>query len=177
MRNENRSLRTKRLAVSALLIALGEAILALGALTGVADLSAVALAACFPVYAAIEMKPGYASAVWFVTAGLGWLILPVKDTALIYTALGYYALVKRAAERIPRVWEWVVKLLWVSASGAAVLLISHYLLTPGVAWESRVWLILLFGFAALAAFLLYDVLLTRLITIYLYKWRRRFGIR
>ena len=177
MRSEDLKLRTKRLAVSALLIALAEVILALGAVSGIADLTAVAVAACFPVYAAIEMTSGYAWSIWFATSGLAWLLLPVKETALLYTALGYYALIKRAAERLPRVGEWLLKLLWVSASGAAVLLVSHYLLTPGADAESRLWMIALFGVAALGAFFLYDVLLTRLITLYLVKWRERFRIR
>lgn len=179
MRREELRLRTRRLAVCALLVALGEVILALGALTGVADLSAVALTAFFVVYTVIEMKQGYAWSVWLVTAGLAWLLIPAKETALLYTALGYYPLVKRLAERLRRIPEWIVKIVWVGASGAAALAISHYLLTPEANNENRLRLpiIALFAVVALAAFIVYDILLTRLITIYLVRWRDRFRIR
>ena len=69
---------TRRLAVSAMLAALGVVLLWLGALVEVLDLSMAAIASMLAVFAVIEMSRRYAILVYAVTALLSLLLLPVR---------------------------------------------------------------------------------------------------
>ncbi len=169
--------RTKCLTVSALLAALGVAILALGSLLDTLDLSVAALASFFCVYAVIEMRGGYPWMIWAVTSGLAFLLLPQKSPALFYLLLGFYPMIKERIERLPRVAAWVVKLAWLHLAGAAAILAFRFLLAPNAAFESRVWMLALFYVAVVFCFVLYDIAMTRLITFYLLRLKGRFGIK
>ena len=169
--------RTKCLTVSALLAALGVVLLALGSLLDTLDLSVAALASFFCVYAVIELRGGYPWMVWVVTSGLAFLLLPQKSPALFYFFLGFYPILKEKIEKLPRLAAWVVKLAWLHVAGALAFLGFHYLLAPGAALESRVWMLVLFYVAVVFCFVLYDIALTRLITFYLLRLKGRLGIK
>ncbi len=177
MKREQLQRRTKCLTVSALLIALGVALLALGSLLETLDLSVAALASFFCIYAVIEMRGGYPWAIWVVTTGLAFLLLPQKSPALFYFLLGFYPIIKEKMERLPRFASWVVKILWVHVAGAVAILAFRFLLAPNATMETRIWMIALFYVAVIFCFVLYDIALTRLITFYLLRLKGRFGIR
>ena len=75
--------KTKRLSISAVLTALSVAIMYIGALTGVLDISAVVIASFAVMLADFELRIPYNLMVYAGTSVLSFLILPNKQTALM----------------------------------------------------------------------------------------------
>jgi hypothetical protein len=163
---------TRRLAVSAMLAALGVVLLWLGALVEVLDLSVAALASMLAVFAVIEMGRRYAVLVYVVTALLSLLLLPVKTSALVYAVFaGYYPVLKAVLEgKLPRLAAWCLKVAIFGAAVAAALFVSARVLLFDL---SRLWANWWYLLLTVPVFLLYDVALTRLISAYIQKWRAR----
>ena len=154
-----------------MLSALGVVILYLGAIVEVLDLSLAALVPIFVIYVAIELGGPWPWLVYGVTGLLAWLLLPQKFGAVVYLGfMGWYPMVKQWAERhLPRLLSLVVKL----AAFQVVLLVAYGCVRV---FSVDLSLGVKLGYAALFAnvtFLLYDFVLTRFITLYIYRWRRR----
>ncbi len=177
MRPEKIRRQTICLTLSALLSALGIVLLALGSLFETLDISMAALASFFCVYAVIEMRGGYPWMIWVVTGGLAFLLLPQKTPALFYLFLGHYPMIKALVERLPLTISWVIKLAWLHVSGLLIFLGVRFLFAPGTQWDPRVWYWILLYICAVAAFVLFDLALTRIITFYLVRLQKRMGIR
>ena len=177
MRSEKMRRRTICLTLSALLAALGVVLLALGSLFETLDISVAALASFFCIYAVIEMRGAYPWMIWVVTSGLAFLLLPQKSPALFYLFLGHYPMVKALTERLPRAVSWVVKLVWLHLSGALAFVAARFLLAPGAEWDPRVWYWAVLYVCAVGGFILFDIVLTRLITLYLVRLQKRLGIK
>ena len=171
-RQEQRK-RTRRLAVSAMLTALGVVMISLGSLIEVLDLCTAGLAALLCVLVMIEYGRGYPWGVYAATALLSFLLAPQKNPALIYAVCGFYPIVKAYIERLPRALGAVLK------SGVfAVLEVG--LITLGDLITGADAIMPWYYYAALyvmgfVTLWLYDILLTRLITRYFRQWRARIG--
>ena len=176
MKRKDLRRRTLSLTISALLSALGVILLALGSLLETIDLSVAALASFFVIYAVIELKGAYPWMMWIVTALLAWLLLPQKSPALFYTLIGFYPILKEKAERFRPVLSWVFKLVFFHLSALLAYLGFRFLLTPATI-ETRVWVLAFVYLLALICFILYDIVLSRLITFYLKKLRSRLGLK
>ena len=176
MKRKDLRRRTLALTISALLSALGVILLALGSLLETIDLSVAALASFFVIYAVIELKGAYPWMMWIVTAGLAWLLLPQKSPALFYTLIGFYPILKEKAERFRPVLSWVLKLIFFHLSALLAYLGFRFLLTAS-SMETRVWVLAFVYLLALICFILYDIVLSRLITFYLKKLRSRLGLK
>lgn len=140
----------------------------------------------FPTFAGIllillviNLGYGYAAAVYFVTAVLSFLLVTDKEAVLYYTAfLGFYPIVKSLIERIPsKVVQYIVKFALFNICIIAAFYIG--LLVLSIPKESFTlfgvylpWLFLIFGNIF---FILYDLCVTRIVTIYLIKWHNRFN--
>lgn len=169
---ERRRKTTRRLAAAALMAALGTALLTVGAFVDVLDLTAAALASLTVVFAVIELRGPYPYMIYAVTALLSILLLPVKTPGLVYALFaGYYPVVKAVFERhFPRPVAWLFKILLFNAALAlAVFLVVRFFMAPGTVERWHYWLLLI----GTPVFILYDLALTRLITAYLLRWRRR----
>ncbi len=177
MRSQKMRRQTICLTLSALLAALGVVLLGLGSLFETLDLSMAALASFFCIYAVIEMRGGYPWMIWAVTTGLAFLILPQKTPALFYLFLGHYPMIKALTERLPRTVSWVIKLVWLHLSGLLIFLTMRFLLAPSATWDFRAWYWILLYLGVLAAFILFDLALTRIITFYLVRLQKRIGIK
>ena len=167
-----RNKTTRRLAAAALLAALGTVLLAVGALVDVLDLSMAAIAALTVVFAVIELRGPYPYLIYAVTSLLGLLLLPSKTPALIYALFaGYYPIVKAVFERhFPRPVAWLFKILLSNAALAlSVFLVVRFFMAPGSVERWHYWLLLI----GTPVFILYDYALTKLITVYLLRWRGR----
>ena len=158
-----------------MLSALGVVILYLGAVIEVLDLSLAALAPILVIYVAIELGGSWPWLVYSVTGLLALLLLPLKFGALVYVLFsGVYPMVKQWAERkLPRLPALAVKLGMFNLSLLAAWLLLRVLALP-----------LDMGLPLLAAavfcevtFLLYDFVLTRFISIYVYRWRHKLRFR
>lgn len=168
--------QTKYLTVSAMLAALGVILLGLGALVDTLDLTCAALASILCVWAVIEMGGAYPWMIWAVTAFLSILLLPQKTPGCLYLFIGLYPMLKEKLERLPRAAEWVLKVVVFHAMIALCWVVLR-IFVPAEAELTFGWLLLGTYALALAAFLLYDYSLTKLISFYLLKLQKRLGLK
>ena len=169
---EKRIKGTRALVVAAVLAALGVLCLALGSLLQVLDLSMAVIASLFAVFAVIELGDKYAWLVYAVTAILSVLLIPTKTAPLVYLCFaGYYPILKAKLEaRLPRFVSWLLKILLFNAMLALMVFLLLKVLLITLPSPHYYWLLLLLT----PVFVLYDVSLSRLVTIYLFKLRDRF---
>lgn len=164
----------RRVAASAVMTALGVVILGVGALFEVLDITMAVLASLLTTLAVIEFGGKYAYLIYAATSVLAVLLLPVKTPALLYALFaGYYPMFKALLERTcPRPLAWVFKVVLFNAALALAVFVAWRFFAVGV--ESllgkRYWVLLV----GTPVFVLYDVAMTRLITVYLFRWRRHF---
>ncbi len=157
---------TRGITVSAALTALTVVFLFLGNVFPAGRLAMIAVASLFVTAAVMEAGLGAAAFVFVGGAVLGALILPDKTSALLFALFfGYYPIVKSLAERIGRaVLTWAVKLAAFNVSLTVVWFVFRALLfQPDVlGWSPAV-----IYAAGNAAFVVYDIGLTRLIGLYI----------
>ncbi len=158
-----------------MLCALGVVILYLGSLIEILDLSLAALAPALVIYVAIELGGHWPWLVYLVTGLVALLLLPQKFGAVVYLMFtGFYPMVKQWAERrLPRLFALVGKLVVFNLSLAVAWLLIRLL-----AFEFSAGVPLYYAVAFLElTFLLYDFVLTRFISIYVFRWRSKFRFR
>ncbi len=177
MANSSRK-QIKYLTISAMLSALGVIILALGSFIEVIDLTVAVVASILCVWAVIEMGGIYPWMIWIVTSVVGFLLLPLKTPALFYAiAFGFYPMIKELAEKHPRVLAWVIKIITFHAC-LGLMFLGLWLFFPAMLeGVFQIWMLLLLYVAALAVFIVYDIALSRLITLYVFKFRSRFKLK
>ncbi len=173
------SLQIKHLTLSAMLCALSVVILGLGSVVEVLDITVSVLASLLVVYAVIEIGGAYPWLIWIVTSTIALLLLPLKTPVLFYALLtGYYPILKQKIERhmtILPAWGLKMGVLTVSLGviwGVMRLFLPELLEGPG-GWIAIATMLLL----AVACFILYDICLSRLISVYFTKWQKRFKIK
>ena len=112
--NKDKSMRrrrTRRVAICALLSAMGVVILYLGALIDVLDLSVAVIASLLCVFAVIEMGGVWPWLIYAVVSVLSLVLLPQKSPAVVFALYaGYYPILKSYLERLPRVISFVLKI-------------------------------------------------------------------
>lgn len=176
-----RSKKTKVLVLCATLAALSVVLLSIGSFIEVLDLTAAMLASILTFVAVIEGGRVKAILTYAVTVILGFVLLPVKLPALIYALSGYYPVIKSIIERkSKRIVAIILKAVFFNASLALFLLsvrffVPNFELMP----ELKLGRILTYAVTFLlgnATFALYDILLTRVISLYLFKIRHRLGL-
>ena len=166
----------QRLTTCAMLSALGVIILWFGAVTSVMEPSMAVLASLLCVFAVIEYGKSAPWLVFAVTGVLSLVLLPQKSAAAMYVLFfGYYPIIKEKLERLPRVLAWVWKEVIFNVALIVLLVLSRWLLM-GAQSEPRLLYIAVIVLAEIV-FPIYDIAMTRLISLYLYKLRSRFRIR
>ena len=165
---------TKQLAMAALLTAMSVILLALGALVEVLDISMAVIASFAVILAVIELKGAYPYLIYVATAVLAVALLPIKTPAVMYALFfGYYPIIKEKIERfLPRWAGFLLKIVifnlallgmvWL----ATLLTLPDFLLPEGLQW--------LWFAVCTPVFVVYDVALTRVLTFYLVRLRKRF---
>ncbi len=181
------SKRTKKLTASAVLSAMGVAIMLLGGLVETLDLSMAALASFLCVFAVIELGGAYPWAIFAVTSILSLVLMPYSMTGWFYLLFfGYYAIIKEKVEKLNSVISWVLKFIVFNAALALGVIVAMLMFLPAGATlldtfiyvfgfeESGIWIAV--GMYALinVVFLIYDIAVTKLITVYIYRLRGRF---
>ena len=169
----SRKSETHTLVTAAVVSALGVVILTLGSFIEVLDLSVAVIASLLVAFAVIELGGKYPYLVYVVTALLSMLLLPVKTAPLAYLLfMGYYPILKAKLEkcRMPSLLCWVLKILIFNAVLAIVVLVAVLVLHVPVPAVWYYWMLPLLT----PVFLLYDVVLSRLVTFYLLRLRDRF---
>ena len=138
----------------------------------------------FPAFAGIllvllvfNLGYAYAFAVYFVTAVLSFLLVTDKEAALYYALfLGFYPILKGVIERIPsKPVQYIVKLALFNVCMIAAFYIGISLLSiPKESFNLfGVYLPWVFLILGNIVFIIYDLCITRLVTLYLLKWHDR----
>ncbi len=168
--------QTKILTVCAMLSALGVILLGIGSLIETLDLTTAALASVLCIYAVIEIGGAYPWMIWAVTSLLGLILLPQKSPAVFYLFIGSYPMLKELLEKLPRAVCWILKLAVLHVMLVLVWLVIR-IFFPADAQIDFGWMMLGVYMLGVATFLIYDLALTRLITLYLRRLRGRLGLK
>ena len=164
-----------RIVVTGVLVALSVIILYLGCAIEVLDLTMSAIVSLLVVVIVIEMGYKYAWFAYLATSVLSLLLLPQKSPAIFYTCfMGFYPIIKSHIERLnSSALRWTIKLI----TGNLALVAMFVLLSLFVPDEFEGGLILVATYIlGIVAFVMYDVALTKLISLYFARIRDRVKI-
>ena len=155
--------------------ALGTTVLYIGSFVEALDITMAVIASLLTVVMVIEYGKGAPWSVFCVTAFLSLILLPNKFPALLYALFfGYYPIIKENIERIRlRFLKWTIKLS-VFAAATVLLLILTKLFTGELDVPKGSLLIVIFVILSAVTLVLYDIVLTRIISYYIIRLRHRF---
>ena len=175
-RKNNGADSTKRLTACAMLSALSVVLLYLGSMIQVIDISMSVIASLMCVFAVIEYGKSAPWLVFGVTSVLSLLLLPQKAPALMYVIFfGYYPILKERFERLGTTVCWILKEAVFNVALVFMIIVMKWLLFENLDFPFMLYVV---GVALLeVVFVIYDFALTRLISLYVYKIRRRFKIK
>ncbi len=163
---------TKKLALASVLSALCFIMLLLGSVITVLDLSTAAIASFIIIFCVIELGGYYPYLVWLTVSFISLLMLPDKFGALVFALFsGIYPILKSYLERLPRVLSWVLKLVCFNIVLTLIITLSRFVL--GIPAEEIDFSVMVYGVCNIT-FILYDIASTRIISLYLFKLRKRF---
>ena len=171
---------TKKLTISASLVALGVLFMTLGAFISALDLTTAVLASLLVAFAYLELGSPYTWLIWLATALLSFIFFPGSFMWLTYLLVyGVYPILKGYIEKLPRPLWVVIKLVFVNISMTVMLLFSETLIgqsffgdVSDIPFDPRIvyavmWVLLN------AAFLLYDRLIVVMVVWYNSRLRPR----
>lgn len=166
-----RKKRTKAISFSGIVTALIVVLLFLAGIIDVLDYTASAIAGILVTFILIEFGTSFALSVYFSSSILSLLIIPNKLSALLFVAFcGWYSFVKRYIERFPKVIEMVAKFLIFNSILTVIVFITKFILM----FDSiSIFTYLVVFLTANVAFILYDILITRLIWLYINIYRKK----
>ena len=156
-----------------MLSALAVAIMYIGAMLEVLDLSTAALASICVMLILTELGMKYAFLSYACIGVLSFLLLPTKYAAIMFIGfLGFYPMAKAFFERKFRGWLCLVlKFALLNVCIFAMLLIVRYVMTEALWFEIMVLVI------ANIVFVVYDYALTHLLRAYIFVWRKKLKIK
>lgn len=165
---------------------------ALGGITASLSLVFMLLTAVFPflTYASpeiagtlliimvLELNKKWAFGAYVTVSLLSLFILPDKEAAMMYVGFfGFYPILKPVLEsKLPRVWEWLCKFLVFNASVCVSYLIIVYIFSIPIEGMERFgkWAVPALLAMGNVMFILYDMVISRLVSIYLNRWQKKF---
>ncbi|MBE6596612.1 MAG: hypothetical protein E7641_02980 [Ruminococcaceae bacterium] len=172
-----RSEKTRRVAISAMMSALGVLVLYLGSVIEVLDISMAVIASLFVIFTVIEYGGAYPWAVYIVTGILSAVLLPQKLPAAMYILFfGFYPIIKEKLEKLKkRPLCWVLKMIVFNIC----LFILIFLANKLIYIDAEKYLVFEAIFVLLAnfTFVIYDIALTRLISLYIFRLRKKFKLK
>jgi len=168
MRNNK---KIKAITFSGLSIALIVVLMFMASIFDVLDYSIAAICGVIITFVLIEFGTSSAIGVHAGASILSLILIPNKINALLFVAFcGWYPLVKRYLERVGRTLEMVLKFTVFNVTLTAIFFGAKYLFLFNMDIE---WYIAMY-FIANFTFLMYDILITKLIFLYVHKYRKRF---
>lgn len=170
-----RSSFDKKTVIAGVLAALSVIILYLGGIIEVLDLTMSAVTSLLVVVIVIEMGYSYAWLTYAATSILSLLMLPQKTPAIFYACfMGFYPIIKSYIERInSALLRWIIKL----AVGNAALIFMFLFIKLFVPDEFEGGALLTFTYIlGILAFIMYDIAVSKLISLYFAKIRDRIKI-
>ena len=173
--------KTKCIALCAILAALGIALLFIGSIIDVLDLSAAMFASILTVIPVIEYGKYWPWLTYSATAAAALLILPNKLPAIMYLLAGYYPIIKSKLERLKKPTAWILKFLIFNFS-LALTTVFCKLFLPGVDLSlvpglGGVWSYVILFATGNVMFFLYDLMLSKMILLYVLRLRKKLGMK
>ena len=166
---------TKKVTVSAMVIALGAIFLTLGSAFEVLDLSLAAIASLLVVFVFIELGSPYVWLVWLSTALISFIFFSGSVVWIEYLLVfGLYPILKAYIERAPKIFWLVLKLVYINAVIVALIYLVKWIL--GVPffgeelWYINAGLYVLMN----VAFIAYDMFINVMLRLYFCKYRKIF---
>ena len=188
MGNQRNSTRhtTRRIATCGVFCALAVVVMGLGVVIEMLDLTAAAAAAIILLPILLCYGGKYAGLSYAVTDTLGVLLMPQSLSAWMYAGLtGFYPMVKQRLDRLPRVLGWAVKLLLLTAVLFLYLAVFFFIMMGGEGSLTDAFFagfgeadeppVLAWAVVGLSVFtfVLFDLLIDRLLVIYYIRWQKR----
>lgn len=164
------------LTVSAMISALSVTVLYLGSVIEVLDLTMALVASLLITFVYTEIGDRWEWLSYAVTGLLSALLFQNKFIAAVYILFaGNYPMLKSAIEHIPKkAVQWILKLAAFNAEFALIFVVSKYIFMIADVGYTLNALAYLF---CNTVFILYDVVLGRVIVFYKVKLRKRFAVR
>lgn len=177
------------LTASALLSALGVALLFLGSIIQTLDLSMAAMASFFCLFAVLEFRGVYPWLVFAVTGILAVVLMPYSMGGWFYLLFfGFYPIFKNFVERFKKPISWTLKLLLFNVALFLGTAVAFYLLVGDTTDKNLIDAFsFIFGVEELGpivtagvyllanvTFVVYDIALSKLIILYYFKIRKKF---
>lgn len=169
--------QSSRTAVSGMVAALSVVIMML-TIIPVLTYTAPAFAGILLMVIVIEINKKWAFGVYVAVGILSLLLATDKEAAVMYVAFfGYYPIIKAILEsKLPRVAEWLCKFLIFNITMVAsyFVIIKVFNIPMEDMNELGKYGPLIFLAMGNVVFLLFDIALTRLATLYIVKWQKYF---
>ncbi len=166
--------KTNAVAFSGLATALIVILLFLASIIDVLDYTASAICGLIVTFIIIEFGTKNAVAVYFASSLLSIILIPSKISALLFIAFcGWYSFVKRYIEKIKEPFSYLLKLLIFNSVLGIIIAVTKWVLLID---DFSVLTLITVMVTANVSFVLYDLLITRLIWLYVKVYRKRFKI-
>ena len=178
--------KTKRLALCAVLCALGVVILGFGAVLEVMDITTTMLSSLLLLPVMLCYGNGYAFMTYAVTGVLSVILMPFSFAPWMYLGLaGYYPMVKAKFDKLPRLLSILLKAILVLVALSVYFVAFYFLMMQGAGSLSDAFTLAFgekgdpswMGWVAVGlayiAFFAYDLLIDRLLVLYRYRWQAR----
>ncbi len=167
--------QTKKITVSAMMVALGTVFMVIGAFIDVLDLTVCALASLLVVFVYIEIGSPYTWLVWLSTSLATFVCFPGKAVWIEYLLIfGVYPLIKAYVERLPRILWLPIKLVFINGViWALIFLVELVVGVPFIAYD-KLWLKIAVYLLMNVAFIAYDLFITVCVRVYFERLRPRF---
>lgn len=169
--------KTKKVTLSAMMVALSSVLLLIGAYVEALDLAMGAVSSIIMIFVYIELGSPYTWLVWLATSLCVFLLGSANPMATVWYFLlfGIWPILKAYVERLPRVVWLIPKLAYanvafVGAAGLFFLITS----TSPFAFEKN-WFIIGVWILGNFAFVIYDLFVTAMAKVYILKYRKRFS--
>ena len=158
-----------------MMVALGTAVMLLGAVIEVLDLTVCALASMLVVFVYLEIGSYFPWLVWVCTTLATALIYPGSVIGVEYAFIfGLYPLIKAYIERLPR-WSWlIIKLVYINAVIWGMFCVCELLLGIPFFDEGGEILAIVTYVLMNVAFIAYDYFIIVMVKVYLAKFRPQF---
>lgn len=167
--------QTKKITLSAMVVALSTVFMVLGAVVDVLDLSVCALASLLVAFVYIEIGSPYTWLVWICTSLATFVCFPGSIIWMEYfLVFGIYPILKAYIEKLPRRIWLIVKLLFINAIIWVLIFCVELILGIPFFAVDKLWLKAAIYVLMNVAFIAYDLFITVLVRVYFEKFRPRF---
>lgn len=162
---------SKKIALSAIISALGVVVLFLGGLLNVLDITAACIVSFFVLFIYVEIGARYAVISYAVISLLGFLVCG-SDLFAAFCFAGFFgpmAVTKFALEKLGKILSWICKIL----IPTALLALGWIFGAEVLGFPDEKWMRIVFFVTMIAVAVIVQLLYDRLLRIYTFRFRDR----